>query len=132
VQKIGASPEGFVRADGLAASWGSDYPEMGKKEQFPPEAVGLAVYVPKQYIHSVTESDLNYLILLSSKGKTELKYYVVFCADKEKPDNRPSTQRFDYLDAPAGYHSASAWFDALPDWKASIDNKMKGPKVKIK
>ena len=132
VQKIGASPEGFVRANGLAASWGSDYPEMGKKEQFPPEAVGLAVYVPKQYIHSVTESDLNYLILLSAKGQTELKYYVVFCADKEKPDNRPSTQRFTYLDAPAGYHSASAWFDALPDWKASIDNKMKGPKVKIK
>ncbi|MBQ4277611.1 MAG: DUF4861 family protein [Bacteroidaceae bacterium] len=132
VQKIGASPEGFVHADGLAASWGSDYPEMGNKEQFPPEAVGLAVYVPKQYIHAVTESDLNYLILLSAKGQTELKYYVVFCADKELPDDRLASQRFSHLDVPAGYHSARAWFDALPDWQTYINYKLNGPKVKIK
>lgn len=113
VQKIGASPEGFVHADGLAASWGSDYPEMGNKEQFPPEAVGLAVYVPKQYIKSTQESDLNYLFTLGAKNQTSLHYYVLFCADKEED----------------GYHSAKEWFDALPVLTATIDMK---PSIVIK
>lgn len=129
VQKIGSNPQGFVHNDGIAASWGSDYPEMGKKEQFPPEAVGLAVYVPKQFIKSTTESDLNYLYTLGAQGKTSLHYYVAFCADKEEPVEMTITHRFVALDAPAGYHNAQAWFDDLGAWKENIDHPVS---VKIK
>ena len=129
VQKIGEKPEGFVHNDGIAASWGSDYPEMGKKEQFPPEAVGLAVYVPKQFIKSTTESDLNYLFTLGAQGGTSLHYYVAFCADKEAPVELNITHRFAALDAPAGYHRAQAWFDDLNAWKENIDHPVS---VKIK
>ena len=112
VQKIGASAEaesyngmvkaeGFVNGDGIAASWGSDYPEMGKKNQFPPEAVGLAVYVDKQYVSSTQTDDLNYIIVIGKKGQQHIRYYVSFCADKEK----------------YGYHSAKAWFDSLEGLK---------------
>lgn len=123
VQKIGEKPEGFVHNDGIAASWGSDYPEMGKKEQFPPEAVGLAVYVPKQYIQSTVESDLNYLFVLGARGKTSLHYYVAFCADKEEEHKTVSPyHRFASLDGEAGYHNAQAWFAALPDWKENLEH----------
>ena len=44
----GHKSQGFVKKEGLAASWGCDYPDMGKKQQWAPEAVGLAVYVPKE------------------------------------------------------------------------------------
>ena len=114
VQKIGNSDEafssnggikseGFVREDGLAASWGSDYPEMGKKEQFPPEPLGLAVRVPKDYISSVKTDDLNYLIVLGKPGVQKLHYYVCFGAAKETE----------------GYHNAKEWFDFAERWDVS-------------
>ena len=119
-----------MRNDGIVASWGSDYPEMGKKEQFPPEAVGLAVYVPKQYIKSTAESDLNYLFVLSARGKTSLHYYVAFCADKEKRITAVTPyERFGTLDDPEGYHKGSAWFAAMDEWKENLEHPVS---VKIK
>lgn len=120
VQKIGATSEaesyngmvkseGFVDANGLAASWGSDYPEMGKKAQFPPESVGLAVYVPKQYISSTLTDDLNYIIVLGQSGQQHIRYYVSFCADKEND----------------GYHSAKDWFKSLVTLKLNDEDNQK-------
>ena len=111
VQKIGPTnstvkAEGWVHKDGVAASWGSDYPEMGKKEQFPPETVGLAVYVPTEYIKDITTDELNYLFLIGAAGQQRLHYYVSFCADKENE----------------GYHSANEWFKSLDTWKEGIDH----------
>lgn len=123
VQKIGATPQGFVHDDGIAASWGSDYPEMGNKEQFPPEAVGLAVYVPKQYITQTEESDLNYLFVLSAPGQQELKYYVAFCADKETGIYSQGAP-FAALCNPNDYHQAQTWFDDLPAWKANLEHPL--------
>ena len=111
VQKIGISDEafnanggikakGFVKKEGLAASWGSDYPEMGKKEQFPPEPVGLAVRVPKAYISTVKTDDLNYLIVLGKNGQQTLHYYISFGAAKETK----------------GCHNAKEWFDYAEEW----------------
>mgnify|MGYP002621976622 CR=1 FL=1 len=111
VQKIGISEEavsanggvkaeGFVNNDGLAASWGSDYPEMGKKEQFPPEPVGLSIRVPKAYISSVKTDDLNYLIVLGKNGMQTLHYYISFGAAKETE----------------GSHNAMEWFDNAKKW----------------
>ena len=106
VQKVGATPKGTVRKDGLAYSWGSDYPDMGMKDQYPPEAIGLGVYVPEEYIKKTVEDDLNYLFVVGAEGKTAMKYYVTFCADKEKD----------------GFHSAEAWFGSMDSWKDGLDH----------
>ena len=111
VQKIGTDntevrSEGWTRHDGIAASWGCDYPEMGKKEQFPPETVGLAIYVPQQYIKAEKTDELNYLFILGGEGQTSLHYYVSFCADKEKD----------------GYHTADEWFSMLNSWKEGLQH----------
>ncbi len=106
VQKVGSAPIGFVHNDGMAASWGRDYPEMGNKELYPQETVGLAVYVPVKCIHDTTESDLNYLFILNAETQRCIDYYVTFCADKEKD----------------GYHDANAWFDYLKQWKEMLDH----------
>ena len=113
VQKVGQTPKGFADAGGTAASWGCDYPEMGKKEQFPPETVGLAVYVPRQYVAHALETELNYLLILKAPQRNSLDYYVSFCADKEED----------------GYHNAAEWFEAVERWKEEVSNPVK---VKIK
>lgn len=108
-QKYGENSVCMIVEDGLAATWGSDYPEQGKKEQFPPEFVGLAVYVPKEYVKQYKEDELNHLFVIQAKGKTELHYYVTFAADKEQK----------------GYHSAQTWFASLTPWC----NNLKHPLV---
>lgn len=71
VQKYGPQPESIIHeSEGIAASWGKDYPEQSSdkaKEQFPPEAVGLAVYIPADYRISSAESDINCLFTLGKK-----------------------------------------------------------------
>lgn len=119
VQKVGVTaedsvrrghqPEGILRNDGIAASWGCDYPDMGKKQQWPPEPVGLAVYVPTEYVAATKEDDLNYLYLLKAGKDASIHYYVSFCADKEDK----------------GYHSASEWFASLDAWKDAIAHPAK-------
>lgn len=106
VQKVGKSAEGMTRNDGVAASWGCDYPDMGNKDLFPPEAVGLAVYVPTEYIGRQLTDELNYLYVIDNAGGTSFKYYVTFCADKEKE----------------GFHSANEWFSSLDLWKEMLQN----------
>ncbi len=86
---------------------------MGKKELFPPETVGLAVYVPKRYVAKAQETELNYLLILQAPQQTAIDYYVSFCADKEKD----------------GYHSAAEWFKAVSGWKEDVSNPVS---VKIK
>ncbi|MBO4215405.1 MAG: DUF4861 domain-containing protein [Bacteroidaceae bacterium] len=101
----GHKPQGFVKKEGLAASWGCDYPDMGKKQQWAPEAVGLAVYVPKEYVNDTKEDQLNYLYVVQP-NKNHLRYYVSFCADKEEN----------------GFHTAKEWFASLDDWKDQLSH----------
>jgi hypothetical protein len=110
VQKVGASPEGWVRPGGIAASWGGDYPEMGKKEVFPPETVGLAVYVPSEYVAEQRTDSLNYLFVVGKQGVSSMKYYISFCADKE---------------AEGVFHTTKDWFRSLDAWKSSLQHPAK-------
>jgi len=86
---------------------------MGKKQQWAPEPVGLAVYVPKDYIRDTKEDDLNYLYLLTADKSDAIHYYVSFCADKEDE----------------GYHAAKEWFASLDDWKDQVSHPVE---VKVK
>lgn len=123
VQKVGVTaadsvrrghiPEGILRSDGIAASWGCDYPDMGKKQQWAPEPVGLAVYVPKDYVNETKEDDLNYLYLLKADKNAAIHYYISFCAAREAE----------------GYHTAQEWFTSLDDWKDGLDHPVR---VKVK
>jgi len=123
VQKVGATAdeatrkghksEGFLKKNGLAASWGCDYPDMGKKQLWAPEPVGLAVYVPKDYIKDKKEDDLNYLYVVKPDKDNAIRYWVSFCADKEEK----------------GYHSAKEWFASLEDWMEGVSRPVE---VKVK
>ena len=119
VQKVGATtdeatrkghePEGYVKKDGLAASWGCDYPDMGKKQVWAPEAIGMAVYVPQEYISDTKVDDLNYLFVVMPDKEPSLHYFVTFCADKEE----------------RGYHTAKEWFASLDDWRDGVSHPVK-------
>lgn len=104
----GHNPQGFVKKEGLAASWGCDYPDMGKKQLWAPEPVGLAVYVPKEYISDTKENNLNYLFVVQPK-KNFLRYFVSFCADKEEE----------------GFHSSKEWFASLDEWKDNVSHPVR-------
>lgn len=123
VQKVGATADeatrkghksqGYVKKDGIAASWGCDYPDMGKKQVWAPEAIGMAVYMPKEYISDAKEDDLNYLFVVMPDKEPSLHYYITFCADKEDQ----------------GYHTAKEWFASLDDWKDNVSHPVS---VKVK
>jgi hypothetical protein len=110
VQRVGADGKGKVEKDGLAASWGKDYPDYGKKDLYKPEAVGLAVYVPKHYMDGVAKDSLQWMCLLKPNKDGVIKYYVSFCADMEEEN---------------GCHSASEWYAYLDGWKKNVDEKLK-------
>ena len=119
VQKVGATADeatrkghesqGYVKKDGLAASWGCDYPDMGKKQVWAPEAIGMAVYVPQEYISDTKVDDLNYLIVVMPDKEPSLHYFISFCADKEE----------------RGYHTAKEWFASLDDWRDGVSHPVK-------
>ncbi len=93
----GVKSEGFVTPAGLAASWGSDYPEMGKKDVFPPEAVGLAVVVPGEFVSATQTDELNYLIVLGKPGQQHFYYHVLFGAAKETDGCHDAAEWFKYV-----------------------------------
>lgn len=84
VQKIKENPAGWVNANGLAASWGTDFPDYGKKELYPQETIGLAVYVPEKYMAGTAEDSLQYMCRLKMDKKNRLKYYVTYSAAMEQ------------------------------------------------
>ncbi len=107
--RMGHTPAGMIREDGIAASWGCDYPDMGKKDKWGPQPIGMAVYVPKEYIRSSREDDLNYTYQLGGAGITSMHYWLTFCAAMEDE----------------GSHNAQEWFSSLDDWKESITHPVK-------
>ena len=119
VQKVGATadeatrrghrPEGILRPDGIAASWGCDYPDMGKKQQWAPEPVGLAVYVPAEYVTGQQEDELNYLYTVRPGKGNAIRYHVSFCADKEEQ----------------GYHTAGEWFASMDAWRDAVSHPVR-------
>lgn len=119
VQKVGATADettrkghksqGFVKKDGMAASWGCDYPDMGKKQLWSPEPIGLALFMPKEYIRDTKVDDLNYLFVVQPDQDNTIRYYVSFCADKEEK----------------GYHTAKEWFASLDNWRESVSHPVK-------
>ena len=107
--RMGHKSEGMLRKDGVVASWGCDYPDMGKKQLWGPEPIGMAVYVPSANITSQHESELNYTYTVRPNSDNTLHYYLTFCAAKEKD----------------GYHTSQEWFASLDGWKTTVSEPVK-------
>lgn len=107
--RMGHASAGIIRPDGIAASWGCDYPDMGKKQLWGPEPIGMAVYVPSANITSQHESELNYTYTVRPNSDNTLHYYLTFCAAKEKD----------------GYHTSQEWFASLDGWKTTVSEPVK-------
>ncbi len=103
VQKLEMDNEGFVRAEGLAGSWGRNVPDKAAEDLV--EGVGLGVYVPAAYLSDVKEDDYNYLTLLRpSNGR--IRYWLSICALMEQD----------------GFKNAAQWFGWLTQWKTECDH----------
>ena len=110
--RMGHKSEGMLRKDGVVASWGCDYPDMGKKQLWAPEAIGMRAYIPTKYIKGQSESDLNYIYIVKPQDG-ELHYWTGFCCAKEI----------------VGYKNSKEWFKSLDEWKVECDKPVT---VKIK
>jgi len=106
--KMGHKSEGVLRKDGIVASWGCDYPDMGKKQLWGPEAIGMRAYIPAKYIKGQKESDLNYIYIVEPIDG-EIHYWTGFCCAKEE----------------VGYKNSKEWFKSLDEWKVECEKKAK-------
>ena len=96
--------EEFSDHRGLRACWGTDYPSTDTLK-WKRETVGLAVLIPYEYIVSEEPANKdNYAFVVAPKGKT-MHYKVAYCSDNET----------------FGYHSATAWFEWLRQWRKEVD-----------
>lgn len=121
VQKVGVTAEdsvrmghksvGMLRKDGVVASWGCDYPDMGKKQLWGPEPIGMRAYIPNKYIKGQNESELNYIYIVEPENG-ELHYWTGFCCAKEQ-------------ETVGGYGNSKGWFASLDEWKACVSQPVK-------
>ncbi len=104
VQKLERDNVGFLDADGLAGSWGSNLAYKNDTVNHPRETVGLGIYVPRRYLLSKQEDENNYLYQMRPDKDGKLTYYFTFAAAKEE----------------RGYKNSKEWFAALPSWQSSV------------
>lgn len=82
IQKLESDNQGFINADGRAASWGSNIPD--KKHPEIVEQVGLGIIVEPENVVSTEESDLNYLVKVRPNSDGIIRYRVTAAGDREK------------------------------------------------
>ena len=109
VQKLERDNVGFLDADGLAGSWGSNLAYKNDTVNHPRETVGLGIYVPRRYMAGKLEDDVNYLYQMNTNGDRGLSYYFTFNALKEDK----------------GCKTSADWFAHLRDWQASLAHPCK-------
>ena len=82
IQKLETDNQGFINADGRAASWGSNIPDKGHPEIV--EQVGLGIIVEPENIVATEETDLNYLVTVRPNSEGIIRYRVIAAGDREK------------------------------------------------
>lgn len=89
----------YSNKKGTRACWGTDYPSTDH-EKWKPETVGLAIYIPNQYIVKEFAADNdNYGFAVRHNDK-HIHYKVAYCSANES----------------FGFHSAQEWFDWVKVW----------------
>ncbi len=82
IQKLETDNQGFINADGRAASWGSNIPDKNHPEVV--EQVGLGIIAAPHNVVPTEESDLNYLVKVRPDKEGIIRYRVIACGDREK------------------------------------------------
>ncbi|MBO4907265.1 MAG: DUF4861 domain-containing protein [Bacteroidaceae bacterium] len=101
VQKLESDNTGFLQEDGLAGSWGQNIPDKANMDLV--EGVGMGVYVPAPYLHSIKEDSLNYLTIIKPLSGS-IRYHLAVCAWMEQ----------------AGFKSSEEWFQWLHRWQDEL------------
>lgn len=104
VLNIGSTAESYSDHEGLIACWGCNYPE-NDTIKFKLESLGVATYIPKQYVLEEKIDSENFLYTLQAKGESTFYYYTTFCSQKEQ------NRKWDKF----------SWFGEVQRWKRSLD-----------
>lgn len=96
VQKLEKNNTGFVSENGLAGSWGRNFPDKNDTINNKIETLGLGINVPTKFVNKTVEETNNYLILVNPKNNT-LDYNIIFFSEKEENGMRGSKEWFGYL-----------------------------------
>lgn len=110
VQDIVGS-DSFSDHKGLIACWGTNWP-VNDTIKYAKETVGLATYIPEEFVKQEAKDKVNYLYLTQTPGNTKFHYYITFTSKKET----------------FGYPDKEAWFAYVQRWKEEL---MKPCKLKI-
>ena len=102
VQNIIASSS-FSDHKGLIACWGTHWP-VNDTVKYAKETVGLATYLPEQFVKEGAQDKVNYLYLTNTPEKASFNYHIMFTSKKET---------FGYADKEAWFAYARRWKDEL-------------------
>lgn len=95
IQKLITDNRGFINADGLAGSWGSNIPDKNLPELS--DTLGLGIHVGTPYLAKTIEDDVNYLTIVRPDQKGHIKYAFTSAALRDKTSPRSAEEWFDYL-----------------------------------
>ena len=90
---------------GLVGSWGRHWP-VNDTVTYAKETIGLATYIPKEYVRKEVKDADNFLYPLSAPGNDHFHYYTMFTSRKET----------------FGYPDANAWFAYMRQWKEALQH----------
>ena len=101
-----------IKSEGLRACWGTASPS-GKNDTIAEhqQTVGLAAFVPKQYLAGTSDDDPDNLTLVMATPTKSLRYYIAFAYKGEE----------------VGIGSAKEWKAWLENWKKRLLN----PVIKV-
>ena len=98
--------------EGLVGSWGRHWP-VNDTVKYAKETVGIATYIPRQYVRSEAQDPDNFLYTLAAPGSKKFHHYTMFTSRKET----------------FGYPDAQSWFEYMRLWKEGLEHPIQ---VKIK
>lgn len=97
---------------GLTGSWGRHWP-VNDTVKYAKETVGIATYIPREYVRKEVKDKDNFLYTLAAPGSDRFHHYTMFTSCKET----------------FGYPTPEAWFAYMRLWKEDLQHPVQ---VKIK
>lgn len=97
----------YTDSKGLRACWGSNWTVAAKDTLgHEKETLGMAIYVPKEYIKKELPTNADNLAFAISSKTNSLTYNLAFAYDRETF---------------ADIHSSDVWFDWTKNWRKELD-----------
>lgn len=93
---------------GLVGSWGRHWP-VTDTIRFAKETVGLATYIPKQFVHQEVSDKDNFLYTIKAPGSNTFHHYTMFTSRKET----------------FGPTTSKEWFEEMRRWKQSLEQPIR-------